>query len=287
MKFDWAGKVVVLTGAGSGIGRALALDLKERGARLALNDWNADALEETRRLLGNADVMTQTFSVADPQAWTAFRDEAMERFGAVDGLVNNAGIGHEAVATADMDPADFARVLDVNLWGTIHGCQAFLSDLTERPQAALVNVSSIYGSIAVGLLNAYCTSKFAVRGFTESLRMEARAFHPNLLVSVVQPGGIATNVARNGISAGSRTTDERERDRANFEKNLKTSSEKAARTILDGVERGRERILIGTDARIADAMGRLRPVGYTNTVLGEMKRADLVGSEPPRKLDSR
>lgn len=274
-------KVIVVTGAGSGIGRATALRLKSEGAKLALNDWNADALEETRRMLGNADVLTRTFSVADRGEWDAFREEVMTRFGAIDGVINVAGVAHEAVAIQHLRPADLENVMQINFWGVVHGTQVFLSDLIERPDAFVANVSSIYGVTSVGFQSAYCASKFAVRGFTEALSMEAQAHHPNLHVATIFPGGIATNVTSNSIAAGSRTTEEREADLEKFRTNLITSPEAAGDTIVAGLKKRRARILIGTDAKVMDMMARFRPAGYVKMILGSLRKKGLIGDKPP------
>ena len=278
---SFEGKVVVVTGAGSGIGRATALKLGAEGARLALNDWNAEALEETSTLLGNADVLVRAFSVAERKEWDAFRAEVMERFGTVDGIINVAGIAHEAVAIRHLRESDLDNVMQVNFWGVVHGTQTFLPDLLERPEAFVANVSSIYGITAVGFQSAYCASKFAVRGFTEALSMEAKAHHPNLHVATIYPGGVATNITGNSISAGSRTEEEREADLEKFRTNLVTSPERAGETIVAGLRKKRARILIGTDAKVLDWMARLRPAGYIRTVLGELRKKGLVGDRPP------
>ena len=280
---DFSGKVIVVTGAGSGIGRAAARAFSREGARLALVDWNDEALQATAASL-DGETLAQGFSVAERPAWEQFREAVIERFGTVDGILNNAGIAHEAVALEHVEAADFERVMDVNFRGTLHGTQVFLSDLQGRPEAFVANVSSIYGVTAVGLQSAYCASKFAVRGLTESLRMEAEAFHPNLHVATIFPGGIATDIARNAIAAGSRTADERETDMGEFSKNLVTTPERAAETILKGLRKRRARILIGTDARVMDWMARLRAAGYTRTILGQMRRKGLVGEAAPVPL---
>ena len=288
-RFDLRGKVVVVTGAASGIGRALADALADEGARLVLVDWNAEALEAARLALEarGTEVMASSFSVAERAGWEALREAALARFGAVDGVVNNAGIAHEAVAIEHVEPELFARVMDVNFWGTFHGTQVFLSDLVARPQAFVANVSSIFGIAATGLQSAYCTSKFAVRGFTETLRMEARAYYPNLAVHVVHPGGIATSITDNSIAAGARTAEERADDMAKFSQGLVTSPEKAAVTIVTGLKRGREKILIGTDARVSDWLVRLRPVGYSGLVLKQFRKLGLIEDRPSVPLAKR
>ena len=279
-------KVAVVTGAGSGIGRALALALAREGAWLALSDVAGDGLAETERLaraLGAPDVLSQTSSVADRDAVFRFADDVADRFQQVDVVINNAGIGLDAAAVADVRPDDFRAVMDVNFWGVVWGSQAFLPHLEARPQAALANVSSIFGVLGVALQAPYCASKFAVRGFTESLRMEARAYTPHLTVTTVHPGGIATSITRNARSAGVRSPAERARDMEAFEKGLVTSPETAAEVILDGIRRKRERVLIGADARRGDALARLMPQRYTRLVLGDFRTKSVLPADRPRR----
>ena len=284
---DLTGRIVVLSGAASGIGRALAASLAREGARLALVDRDAEGLEETRRLLGGTDVLTGAFSVARRDAWKRFREEVLERFGTVDAILNNAGIAHEAVALEHMRAEDMAEIMDVNFMGVFHGTQTFLPDLIARPEAVIANTSSTFGLTAVGLQGAYCASKFAVRGLTETLRMEARAYYPGLTVATIYPGGIATRITDNAIAAGARTAEEREADKANFAKNLVTSPERAAEIIVAGIRAKRERILIGRDATVMDWMSRLLPARYTRVMLGNLRKAGLVSEKPALPVDRR
>lgn len=276
-------KVAVVTGAGSGIGRALAQALAREGAALALGDISEDGLAETERLLGSARVLTEAFSVADRDAVFAFAKTVAERYGRVDMVINNAGVALDAAAVADLRPEDFQRVMDVNFWGVVWGAQAFWPHLEARPEAALANVSSVWGLTAVALQAPYCASKFAVRGFTESLRMEARAYAPHVTVTCVHPGGTQTPIARNGLSAGVRSPEERARDTAAFEKSLITTPKAAARVILEGLRKKKERVLIGTDTKVSDAFARLLPTWYTPLILGQMQKQDVLPEHRPRR----
>lgn len=283
---SFTNRVVVVTGAGSGIGRALALALAREGAWLALNNVSEAGLAETERqarALGARDVLTRTFSVADRDAMVAFADAVADRYKQVDVVVNNAGIALDAATVADVAPDDFRAVMDVNFWGVVWGSQAFLPHLEARPRAALVNMSSMFGTVGIALQAPYCASKFAVRGFTESLRMEARAYAPHLTVTTVHPGGVTTNIARSSRSAGVRTPDERARDLAAFERVLVTPVETAAHVILDGVRAGRERVLVGADAKQADALARLLPERHTRLVLADLRSKDVLPAERPRR----
>ena len=268
-------KVFVVTGAGSGIGKALALALDKEGAKLALNDINESALAATASEL-QQNCLTRAFSVAERDSWEQFKTNILKQFGHVDAVINNAGIAHEAVAIEHLREQDLKLVMDINFYGVVNGTQTFLPELAKRSEAAIINVSSIFGITAVGLQGAYCASKFAVRGYTETLRMEALSYYPNLVVSVVHPGGIDTNVAENAITAGSRTDEERKKDASNFKQTFITSPTKAAHTIIKELKQKNTRIMIGIDSKIMDYTARLMPVSYSKRILNQMKKNGLV-----------
>lgn len=254
-------KIAVVTGAGSGIGRALALELASEGAYLALCDWNGEALEETVKLLepSGAKVLSQMLDVSQLDAVRGFAEATMQSFGAVDIVVNNAGMTLMLNSIEKTDYADFERVLNVNFWGVLYGTREFLPHLRKRPEAALVNVASIFSTSAYPYQGPYTASKFAVRGFTEALRQELHG--SSVTVSVVMPGGIRTNIVRNiesGNAAG------KEKFARNFDRSAITSAESAARQIMDGIRNKKRRILIGKDARLMDALVRLFPDTYEN-----------------------
>nr|WP_136250994.1 SDR family NAD(P)-dependent oxidoreductase [Ningiella ruwaisensis] len=279
-------KVFVLSGAGSGIGKALAIALDKQGALLALNDVDNKALEKTAALLSKPCVK-QAFSVAERHEWEAFRDQTINAFQHVDGIINNAGIAHEAVTVEHMREEDLRLVMEINFFGVVHGTQLFLPELVKREEASVVNISSIFGVSAVGLQSAYCASKFAVRGYTESLRMEALNYYPKLSVSVVHPGGIQTNIADRAISAGSRTKEEREKDMQTFKQSFITSPEKAASTIIKGIQNKDPRILIGMDAKIIDYIVRFMPKSYSKRILRQMQKNGLIDESILTPLDAR
>lgn len=254
------GTVAALTGAGSGIGRALALALALRGCALALADVNATSLDETAivaRKLTSALVTTHQVDVSDAAAVQRVADDVTQQHGAVQLLINNAGValgGEFAEVSLD----DFAWLMGINFWGVVYGVKAFLPILLRQPEAHIVNLSSVFGLAAPPGQTAYAASKFAVRGFSESLRGELRT--TPIHVSVVHPGGVRTNIAVNArvsvvdparIQAGQQQ----------WEKMLRMPPEQAAAIILRGVERNRERILVGGDARLLDLLARLAPVG--------------------------
>ena len=185
-------RVVVITGAGAGIGASLARQAAEQGARLALCDVNDAGLAETKTDCGNADVLTEHVDVSDRAAMNAFRDHVIERFGQVDLVINNAGVAHMQML-AEASYEDFEWIMGINFWGVVHGTKAFLADLANRPEAALINVSSVFGLVSVPSQGTYNASKFAVRGFTEALRIEMAG--SGVHVMCVHPGGIKTAIA--------------------------------------------------------------------------------------------
>jgi NAD(P)-dependent dehydrogenase (short-subunit alcohol dehydrogenase family) len=279
-------KVFIVTGAGSGIGRALAIKLDQEGAKLALNDINADALKETASMLNQAP-LEMAFSVTEQAQWDRFKEAVLAQFGSVDGIINNAGISHEAVTAEHLREADLKQIMDINFYGVVFGTQTFLPEIKKSPAGSIVNISSIFGVTAVALQSAYCASKFAVRGYTESLRMEALSYYPNLTVSCVHPGGIDTPIADNVIQAGSRTKEERDRDSAKFKKSFVTPPAVAAKTIVDGIAKKQTRILIGMDAKLLDWTARAMPGTYSKHILSHMKKRGLVDSELLLPIDKR
>jgi NAD(P)-dependent dehydrogenase (short-subunit alcohol dehydrogenase family) len=264
----FAGKVAVITGAGSGIGRALALELARRGARLAVSDIDEQGLAETGRaleLLG-AEVHSQRLDVSDRQAIHEYAGVVAGHFGIVHQVYNNAGVALSRAVT-EADYSVYEHVLSVNLWGVIHGTKAFLPHLIASGGGQVVNISSLNGYFAEGGLSAYCTSKFAVRGFTESLRSELLRGHQPVKVTCVHPGGIKTDIANNAMAEAQRrgwqvTDADRARLKIYNEKLLRMDPAQAATIILDGVQRGRARIRVGNDAVLLDLLVRSLPASY-------------------------
>jgi NAD(P)-dependent dehydrogenase (short-subunit alcohol dehydrogenase family) len=263
------GKVAVVTGAGSGIGRQLAFELAKRGARLALSDVDELALAETAdraKALG-ADVHSARLDVSDRAAVQAYAGEVAASFGVVHQLYNNAGISGGGGTILDNDWAVYDRTLGVNLFGVLHGTKAFLPHLIASGDGHVINVSSLNGYFAQPTLSAYCASKFAVRGFTETLRTEMIAGGHPVQVTVVHPGGVATNIASATVTEAREqglelTPEQIARSRVYNEKLLKMPAEQAARIIVDGVEAGRPRVRVGSDAKVVDRLVRLLPARY-------------------------
>ncbi|MEU4640552.1 SDR family NAD(P)-dependent oxidoreductase [Micromonospora sp. NPDC023814] len=256
---DFRGKVAVITGAGSGIGRALAVELAAQGARLALSDAVEDGLEKTaaRCAERGAEVRTYRLDVADRAAVQAHAKAVRADFGGADLVVNNAGVTLLASITeARWD--DMRWVLDVDFWGVVHGTRAFLP-LLVASRGHLVNVSSMYGLTAAPAQTAYNAAKFAVRGFTEAVLQEMRVGEVPVAVSCVYPGKVRTDIfsnARTGRGLGYGGIQER------FAREATTSAEQAARIILRGVRRNRVKIIVGADARRVDLFSRLLGTVY-------------------------
>ena len=273
-----AGKVCVVTGAGSGIGRALALGLAGRGARLALSDVDEVGLAgaaEAARAAG-AEVVPQRVDVSDREAMTAYAETVAAHFGVVHQLYNNAGIAHSHTVL-ESDYVEYERVFAVNLWGVIHGTKAFLAHLIASGDGHVTNISSLNGYLAQDEMSHYCTSKFAVRGFTETLRIEMLQAGHRVGVTVVHPGGIKTNIATAALdsarSFGMEVTAEHEARRRMYdEKLLKMDPAQAAEIIIKGVEAGKPRVLVGNDAKLVDVLVRLLPARYPKLSLALQRR---------------
>lgn len=256
-------RTAAVTGAASGIGRALALELAGRGTRLALADLDAAGLaatvEQVHRLapaVGGQATAT-VLDVADRAAVQDWADATAAGFGAdgVQLVFNNAGVAL-AATVAETDWADLEWLFGVNFWGVVHGSRAFLPHLLASGQTGpsrLVNISSVFGLAGVPTQSAYCAAKFAVRGFTESLRHEVRAAGGGLRVSTVFPGGVRTGIARNARTAPGQ---DGAAMAARHQRASLTSAERAARTILRGTLRGRSRIYVGPDATAVDLLTR-------------------------------
>ncbi len=254
------GKVAVITGAGSGIGRALAVELANAGSKLALSDVNVTGLAETVKLCeaAGATVRHDVLDVADRDAVYANAEAVVGEFGRVNLVFNNAGVALTADVT-EMSWDDFEWIVNINFWGVMHGTKAFLPHLIDSGDGHLVNVSSVFGLIAVPSQSAYNATKFAVRGFTEALRQEMRITGHPVGVSCVHPGGIKTNIAKNARAATGRDSDQLAEL---FEKIARTSPEAAAKRILRGVRRNEAKVLVGADAYGLDLMPRALGSGY-------------------------
>ncbi|HKC89513.1 MAG TPA: SDR family NAD(P)-dependent oxidoreductase [Blastocatellia bacterium] len=263
MKIDHA-TVAVVTGAASGIGRALAVRLAQEGASLALADIRAAELNETARRLksmgGSSSKVTEhVVDVSDKERVAAFAREVVEAHGRAHLLINNAGVGLFGTVE-QLSIEDIEWLMGVNFWGMVYGVKHFLPVLRRQSEGHIVNVSSVFGIVAPVGHSAYVASKFAVRGFTEALRHEL-AGSP-VKVSVVHPGGVKTSIADNARPGAGADQAAVDRERAIFNMAARTSPEKAADRIVRGVSRDEERILVGVDAWMIDRIQRWAPVKY-------------------------
>jgi len=272
---DFKGKVAVVTGAASGIGRALALQLAEQGCVPVIVDLDGEALKETRGLLAkySQPVISHVVDVGNKEQMFTLAESVAREQGGADLLINNAGISGTA-SFLDVPVDVMERFMQVNFWSVVYGCKAFLPQLSAKPEAHIVNISSIEGIIALPYMIAYASSKFAVRGFTEVLKMDLR--HTHIGVSCAFPGGVKTNIARNAVRIAKKYLEDhpdlaaemapRLKDAdaqvAAFESHAATSAEDAARVIIEGIKKKQWRILIGQDAVGMDGLQRSHPEDY-------------------------
>jgi short-subunit dehydrogenase len=279
------GAAVAVTGAASGIGRALAIELAARGADLALADRDEAGLQSaaaeiatsTTRTGATRKVSLHRLDIGDSEAVTAFAREAIAAHPALNIVINNAGVAllgqfHE------IDQAQMEWLFNINFWGAVHATRAFLPHLAGQPASHIVNLSSIFGIVAPPGQTAYSAAKFAVRGFSEALRHELQMAKSPIRLSVVHPGGIKTNIVRNS-RAGSGVTDNERRVQSieRFDAIAQTSAKDAALRIIKGIEKNEPRILIGSDARFMDLLQRFRPATYWNVMAKRIEKASKRG----------
>ena len=259
-----SGSAAAVTGAASGIGRELALELARRGCDLALADRDEAGLQTLAAEIGRdgaRKVSVHRVDVAEPGQIQDFATAAIAAHPGLNILINNAGVALLGTF-AEVEQAQMEWLININFWGVVHGTRAFLPHLSNQRAAHIVNLSSIFGIIAPPGQTAYCAAKFAVRGFSESLRHELAMANSPVKLSVVHPGGVATNIARNARSGGGVDNARRAESIDRFDAMAKKSPAAAAVRIIEGIENNQPRILIGSDARFMDLLQRFRPVTY-------------------------
>lgn len=269
----WNNCVAAVTGAASGIGRELAMVLHEQGCKLALSDVNEEGLAETCRMVEEAGgtVHSQRVDVSQRAEVEAWAETIAEHYGGVDIVINNAGV--TVVDTVEhISYEDLEWIMGINFWGVVYGTKTFLPYLHRSKNAFLVNISSVFGIISVPSQSAYNATKFAVRGFTESLRQELHDSH--ITVTCVHPGGIKTSITRNARHHHRPgRTPERDKLVKSFENQMaRTSPRRAAEIIVRGMQKKKRRVLVGADAHVIDVVQRMFPLGYESLTRRGAKR---------------
>ncbi|GAB2888308.1 SDR family NAD(P)-dependent oxidoreductase [Paraburkholderia jirisanensis] len=279
---SFTGKVAAITGAGSGMGRSLALALAREGCHLALADLNEATLAQTAQLaraaalrtVGEVRITTRVLDVAARAAMFDWAADTVAQHQYVNLVFNNAGVALSSTIEG-MEYADLEWIVDINFWGVVHGTKAFLPYLKATGEGHIVNTSSVFGLFAQPGMSGYNATKFAVRGFTEALRQELDLMRCGVSATCVHPGGIRTAIAQASRIAPNMIgfmVDSEQQGKDDFEKFFITSADDAARTILDGVRKNRRRVLIGRDARAADWLARTLPAAYQALVVLQTRR---------------
>jgi short-subunit dehydrogenase len=274
------GAAAAVTGAASGIGRALALELASRGCDLALADRDEAGLQTLAAEIAKAHARKVTVhgvDVAQPDQIAAFAQSAVAAHPGLNIVVNNAGVALMGTF-GEVEQAQMEWLMNINFWGVVHGTRAFLPHLSHQREAHIVNLSSIFGIVAPPGQTAYAAAKFAVRGFSESLRHELATANSPVRLSVVHPGGVATNIARNSRT-GTGMTDNARRAQSieRFDAVARTTPAAAALRIITGIAKNQPRILIGNDARFMDLLQRLRPGTYWAVLARKFEKAAKAG----------
>jgi len=262
---------VAITGAGSGIGRALALQCAKLGAQLAISDINLEQLNETKSLILSAHpdtkVLCTQLDVAQQQDIVHWSQQVLEHYGQVNVIINNAGVALSA-SVEGTSKEDLEWLMNINFWGVVNGTRAFLPLLKKASWGHVVNVSSLFGLVSLPNQSAYNAAKYAVRGYTESLRTEMLTEKSDVQVSCVHPGGIKTNIAnkaRYSGQVGRSVSVEKQKNLFN-DSLARTTAEQAANIIIKGINKNKPRILVGPDAKFLDLLQRFLPSRYQKIV---------------------
>ncbi len=280
--------IAVVTGAGSGIGRALAVMLSEAGARVAISDIDQAGLNETFELIGSASDDSagrhhqQILNVADKEAMFAYADTVQNQLGNANLIINNAGVALGTGSLQNTSLEEFEWLMSINFWGVLYGTKAFLPQLEQAEWGHVVNISSLFGLIGVPDQSAYNASKFAVRGMTEALRQELDLEQSSVSATSIHPGGIKTNIARNARLSENLSDQERasiQEKTDQFDVLARTTTDSAAQQILTGVIKNKRRVLVGGDAKLMDWVQRHMPNAYP-TIFGKLLEL-TTGSKRP------
>jgi NAD(P)-dependent dehydrogenase (short-subunit alcohol dehydrogenase family) len=273
---SFAGKVAAITGAASGMGRALSLELGRRGCHVAISDVHEEGLAETaaRARETGVRVTERRVDVSRLEEVHDWANEVTRLHGSANLIFNNAGVSY-AATVGGAEYEDFARIVDINFWGVVHGTKAFLPHLIASGEGHVVNTSSVFGLVAFPGQSVYNATKFAVRGFTEALRIELEITGVPVSATSVHPGGIKTNIARASKvhpSVADLGVRDLEGAHGRFERLFRISAEGAANIILRGVQRNARRVLVGADARFIDVMQRALPAAYQGLIARAARR---------------
>lgn len=283
---SFSGKVAAITGAGSGIGQATAIALAKKGCHLAISDISQESLEKTIKMLAHypVKVSSHVVDVSDREAVYKYADDTVTEHGKVNIIMNNAGVGL-GETVENMSYENFEWLMNINFWGVVYGTKAFLPHLKRADEGHIINISSVFGIIGIPTQSAYNAAKFAVRGFTESLREELDIEGGRVSATSVHPGGVKTNIARNSRMGdmGDMGIGDKEDIADMFEKIAMTTPETAAKTILKAVRKNRRRVLVGGDAIMLDTTQRLMPTGYQRLLEVMFKKQQGKNSKTARK----
>ncbi|WP_118181657.1 SDR family NAD(P)-dependent oxidoreductase [Paraburkholderia phosphatilytica] len=291
------GKVAAITGAASGMGRSLALQLAGEGCHLALADRNAQGLAETAQLAAALapkatgaplKITTRALDVSDRAAMFDWAADTAAAHGRVNLIFNNAGVALSSTIDG-MDYTDLEWIVGINFWGVVHGTKAFLPHLKASGEGHVINTSSVFGLFAQPGMSGYNATKFAVRGFTEALRQELDLMKCGVSATCVHPGGIRTNIAQASRIAQNMVgfmIEDEQQGKDDFEKFFITTADEAARVILDGVRRNKRRVLIGRDARAADWLARTLPAAYQTLVVLQTRRMRRIAARRARRAEA-
>lgn len=261
-----ADKVIVVTGAGSGMGRELSIQLVKRGAKVAMADINEEGMRETAKLAGESKVSIHLLNISDRNAVEAFPEQVIAHHGVVDGIINNAGIIQPFIDVKDLNNDQIERIIQINFYGTLYMCKAFLPHLLKRPEAHIANVSSMGGFIPFPGQTIYGASKAAVKLLTEGLYAELK--NTNVGTTIIHPGAVNTNIMSN---SGVQSKEEEQKSKEQGA-NQTLPAEKAAEIMLNAIEKNQFRVMVGKDAKFLDLFYRFSPQRAVNFITKQMAK---------------